>query len=125
MNHAKYLMMTMLAAIVLLAASTGWSQDTAGPPDVDGATWMKSNSEEKRAFLYGAGSAFVLEYFIRTKHDEEPSRFVKGWVEVFKSQTWGDLEQALDRYYTKNPDRMNEHVFHVIWRYIIQPNLKS
>jgi hypothetical protein len=86
---------------------------------------MNSNSQEKKAFLLGAGSAFVLEYYIRTKHGEQPSRYVQGWVEVLKDQNWSTLEKALDQYYSDNPDKRNEHVFHVIWHQMIEPNLKD
>ena len=125
MKKVHLLTMAVLAGVLLLAANPGWAQEKAAPPDVDGTIWMKSSSSEKRAFLYGAGSAFVLEYYIRTKHEEQPSRFVQGWVDVFKSQTWGDLEKALDQYYTQHPDKMNEHVFHVIWNQMIKPNMKG
>lgn len=125
MKKMPLLAMVLLAAGLCLGAGPGWTQEKAAAPDVDGHVWMDSTSQEKRAFLFGAGSAFVLEYFIRTKHGEQPSRFVQGWVEVLKDQKWPDLEKALDRYYTDNPDKINEHVFHVIWHQMIEPNLKD
>ena len=125
MKKMHLLTMALVAGVLFLAANPGWAQEKVAPPEVDGTCWMKSSSAEKRAFLYGAGNAFVLEYYIRTKHDEQPSRYVQGWVEVFKNQTWGDLEKALDNYYTQNPDKMNEHVFRVIWDQLIKPNMKG
>jgi hypothetical protein len=119
------LMAMVLLATVLCLAGPGWTQEKAAAPDVDGHVWMNSNSQEKKAFLLGAGSAFVLEYYIRTKHGEQPSRYVQGWVEVLKDQNWSTLEKALDQYYSDNPDKRNEHVFHVIWHQMIEPNLKD
>lgn len=125
MKKVNVFAMLLFAGVLLLATKPGWAQEKVAPPDVDGTIWMKSTSDEKRAFLYGAGSAFVLEYFIRTKHGEKPSCFVEGWVDVFKDKSWGDLEKALDDYYTKNPDKLHEHVFHVIWYQMLKPNMKQ
>jgi hypothetical protein len=125
MKRQWLLVMALLAGILLLAAGPGSAQDGTVPPDVDGVVWMRSSSEAKRAFLYGAGSAFVLEYYIRTKHGEQPSRFIQGWVDVFGTRTWGELEKALDEFYAANPDRMQEHVFRVIWTQMIEPKMKT
>ncbi|WP_243362246.1 hypothetical protein [Fundidesulfovibrio terrae] len=124
MKRQWLLVMALLAGILLLADGPGSAQDKAMLPDVDGVVWMRSSSEAKRAFLYGAGSAFVLEYYIRTKHNEQPSQFILGWVEVFGNRTWGELEKALDDYYAANPDQMQEHVFRVIWTQMIEPKMK-
>ncbi|MDP3427552.1 MAG: hypothetical protein Q8S17_09270 [Humidesulfovibrio sp.] len=115
----------MVVGLLFLAVNPGRTQSTELSPELDGNIWMSSSSAEKRAFLYGVGSATVLEYHIRTKHDEQPSRFVSGWVEVFKEQTWADVEKAVDSYYYNNPSRLNEHVLRVIWQNMIQPNLKK
>ncbi len=125
MKKTYYLAMMLCAMILLLAANSALSEDAMLAADVDGAIWMQSSSDEKRAFLYGAGSAFVLEYYIRTKHDEKPSKFIQGWVDVFKDQTWSQVEMAVNEYYMKNPDKMNEHVFHAMWYNMIKPNLKD
>lgn len=94
-------------------------------PDVDGAVWMKSTDQEKRAFLFGAGSAIALEYHIREKHSEEPSLFVKGWIGAFKDVSWTQLANKIDNYYKNNPDKMHRHVFEVIWHEMIKPNRKK
>jgi len=125
MKKVHLFAMALLAGISILTASPGWTQEKVAPPEVDGTVWMKSSSDEKRAFLYGAGSAFTLEYFIRTKHDEQPSNFVQGWVDTFKNETWGELEKAVDKYYADNPDKMHEHVFKVIWEQMIKPDMKK
>jgi hypothetical protein len=125
MKQVHLLTIALLAGILLLTAHPSWSQDKAAPPDLDGTIWLKSSSAEKRAFLYGAGSAFVLEYSIRMKHNEQPSKFVQGWVDVLKDQTWAELEKTLDAYYANNPDKLKEHVFAVMWNHMIKPNLKN
>ena len=125
MKKFNVIALTMVVGLLFFAASPGRTQSTQISPELDGKIWLDSSSAEKRAFLYGVGSATVLEYHIRTKHDEQPSRFVSGWVEVFKEQTWADVEKAVDSYYTNNPGKMNETVLHVIWQNMIKPNIKK
>jgi len=126
---AKYFYQSLflLAGILFLGSGTGYAQKTMEhpAPDVDGTVWMKSTDQEKKAFLFGASSAIVLEYHIRDKHSEAPSIFVKGWVEALKDMSWAELADKIDAYYRKNPDKMNRHVFEVIWHEIITPNWKS
>ncbi|WP_243366404.1 hypothetical protein [Fundidesulfovibrio soli] len=117
----------MLAIAITTYHSPCFAQEkTSHPaPDVDGQTWMSSTEPEKKAFLLGAGSALVLEYHLRDKHSEEPSRFVKGWVDGLKDMSWSELSNKLTRYYKSNPDKMNRHVFEVVWHEIILPNQKQ
>lgn len=117
----------LLTGILLLGTGTVHAQKIMDhpAPDVDGSVWMKSTEQEKRAFLFGASSAIVLEYHIRDKHSEAPSIFVKGWVEALKDMSWAHLADKIDAYYRKNPDKMNKQVFEVIWQEIIKPNWKS
>jgi len=119
--------MLLLAGILFASANVSLAQKaTEHPaPDVDGKVWMSSTDQEKKAFLFGAGSAIVLEYHIRDKHSEEPSRFVKGWVDVLKDVSWTELSNKIDAYYKNNPDKIHRHVFEVIWHEIIAPNWKG
>jgi len=127
MKTHRYVLAFLLAALLMSGANASRAQKTMEhpAPDVDGNVWMSSTSQEKSAFLFGAGSAVVLEYHVREKHSEEPSRFVKGWVEALKDMSWSDLASKIDRYYKANPDKMNRHVFEVIWHEIITPNWKG
>ena len=117
----------LLMFVMLVGVNTSFAQkDAPHPaPDVDGKIWMDSTGQEKKAFLFGAGSAIALEYHIRDKHSEEPSRFVKGWIEGLKDMTWSELSNNIDNYYRNNPDKMNRHVFEVVWHEIIAPRWKK
>jgi uncharacterized membrane protein YdfJ with MMPL/SSD domain len=117
----------LLAAFLFIGADTGFAQQqTAHPaPDVDGEVWMKSSDLEKKAFLYGAGSALVLEYHLREKHGQDPSKFVKGWVDELRDMSWSDLSNHVDDYYRHNPEKMQRHVFDVIWHEVIAKNQKN
>ena len=120
-------------SVFLLVGSLVWSANTCfaqkatdhPAPDVDGQVWMQSTEQEKEAFLFGAGSAIVLEYHVRDKHSEAPSLFVRGWVEGLKDISWKELANRIDDYYRKNPEQMHKHVFEVIWQEVIMPNIKS
>jgi len=116
-----------LIGLIILSAEAGYAQETMQhpAPDVDGKVWMDSTDQEKRAFLFGASSALVLEYHVREKHSEQPSRFVKGWVEALKDMSWATLANKIDDYYRNNPTKMDRQVFDVIWREIIMPNWKN
>lgn len=127
MKKYGILSLVLLVGIILAGTITSFAQTSQDQisPDVDGYVWMKSTDQEKKAFLLGAGSAVVLEYHIRTKRAEEPSRFVKGWVEAFKNMSWSELATKVDAFYTNNPERMNFHVFDVIGHEVIAPRLKN
>lgn len=117
----------LFVGILFVGATASLAQNaTEHPaPDVDGKVWMDSTHQEKTSFLFGAGSAVVLEYHIRATHSQEPSRFVKGWVDVLKDTSWEELAHKIDTYYKNNPDKMHRHVFEVIWHEIIAPNWKN
>lgn len=116
-----------LISLLLVSSEAGYAQSKMEhpAPDVDGYVWMKSTQQEKRAFLFGASSAIVLEYHVREKHSEQPSRFVKGWVDGLKDMSWAALADKIDAYYRNNPAKMDRQVFEVIWHEIITPNLKD
>lgn len=127
MKSFRYLCMLLMAGLLFAATMTGFAQaaEDHPAPDVDGKVWMKSTDQEKKAFLFGAGSAIVLEYHVRDKHSEEPSKFVKGWVDGLKGISWAELTNKLDSYYKNNPDKIHRHVFEVIWHEVIKPNSTS
>ena len=118
----------LLAGILFAGVSTCLAQDAqvnTAAQELDGTAWMHSSAKEKKAFLLGAGSAIVLEYHVREKYSQEPSVFVKGWVEGLKGISWLDMVNRIDAYYKANPDQMQRHVFEVIWQDIITPNRGS
>ena len=59
------------------------------------------------------------------KRSEEPSKFVKGWIEAFDNMSWAEMASKLDNYYESNPDKGNRLVFDVLWHEMIKPNLKN
>lgn len=120
-------LLLLLAGIILLSENACFAQQAAEQPapDVDGKVWMNSTSQEKKAFLFGAGSALVIEFHLRDKHSELPSKFVRGWVEGLKNMSWTDLSNKIDAYYQQNPDKITRNVFDVIWHDIIAPKSEN
>ncbi len=127
MKKFGYLSAVLLAGILFLGTMACFAQDPTVKPgtELDGYSWTKSTDNEKQTFLYGAGSAIVLEYHVREKHQEEPSRFVQGWVEACADLSWTQLAAKVDDYYAANPDKLQRHVFEVLWHEVIKPRLKG
>jgi hypothetical protein len=127
MKKKLFWFLFLFAGVILSGASPCLAQQAKDhpAPDVDGNVWMNSTDQEKKAFLFGASSAVVLEYHVRYKNSEEPSRFIKGWVEGLKDMSWTDLANRIDAYYKNNPDQMHRHVFDVIWHEVIMPVWKG
>jgi len=117
----------LLTGMLAIGVGVSNAQSTMSntPLDVNGEVWLNSTDMEKKAFLLGAGSAVVLEFHIREKKAEEPSRFIKGWIEVLKGMTWSELSMRIDRYYHANPNKLERDLFDVIWHEIIAPNMKK
>ncbi len=127
MKILRYLSVILLTGLLFTGSSSCFAQGTtANPsPDVDGFVWMKSTDAEKKAFLFGAGTAIALEYQMRAKRAEEPSKFIKGWIEAFDNMSWAEMASKLDAFYESNPDKESRLVFDVLWHEMIKPNLKN
>lgn len=127
MKKFGYLSILLLAAVLFVGTTSCFAQNPSEHPrpDVDGYVWLKSTSAEKRAFLLGAGSAVAMEYHLRAKHNEEPSRFIKSWTVGLKDTSWSELANKVDLYYDNNPERRDLNVFTVIWQEVIKPRFKG
>jgi len=127
MKILRYLSIVLLTGLFFTGSLSCFAQGTAAnpSPDVDGYVWMKSTDPEKKAFLFGSGTAIALEYQMRAKRSEEPSKFVKGWIQVFDNMSWAEMASKLDAYYESNPDKESRLVFDVLWHEMIKPNLKN
>jgi len=127
MKKNRYLVMFALVGLLLLSAGSAFAQGAMenSDPDIDGKVWTHSSDSDKRAFLLGVSNAVVLEYHLRTKRSEEPSRFVQGWVTAFKDSRWSEMVGRIDAYYAKNPTILRRNVLDVVWHEMIAPNGKK
>lgn len=127
MKKNKYLVMFALVGLLLFSVGSGFAQGAMenSDPDIDGKVWLHSTDSDKRAFLLGVSNGVVLEYHLRTKRGEEPSRFVTGWVAAFKDARWSEMVGKVDAYYASNPTKLRRNVLDVVWHEMIAPNLKK
>lgn len=127
MKANRWIVFALVACFMAMGASVGNAQKKAEKSsfDVDGYVWMHSKASTKRAFLLGAESALVLEYHIRTKHSQKPSKFVRNSVIALRDMSWQQIANTIDTYYRTHPKRMNRNVFWVIWHEIILPKVKE
>ena len=127
MKKNRYLVMFALVGLLLFSTGAAFAQGAMenSDPDIDGKVWTNSSDTDKRAFLLGVSNAVVLEYHLRTKRGEEPSRFVQGWVSAFKDARWSEMVSRVDAYYAKNPTKLRRNVLDVVWHEMIAPNWKK
>lgn len=127
MKKNRYLVMFALVGLLLFSAGSAFAQGAMenSDPDIDGKVWAHSSDSDKRAFLLGVSNAVVLEYHLRTKRSEEPSRFVQGWVSAFKDSRWSEMVSRIDAYYANNPTKLRRNVLDVVWHEMIAPNGKK
>lgn len=125
-NHRCFAVFALMS-LLLLGAGSALAQGAMenSDPDIDGKVWTHSTDSDKRAFLLGVSNAVVLEYHLRTKRSEEPSRFVQGWVAAFKDARWSDMVSRVDAYYANNPTKLRRNVLDVVWHEMIAPNWKK
>lgn len=127
MKKNIYLVMFALMGLLLFSVGSAFAQAAMenSDPDIDGKVWTHSSDSDKRAFLLGVSNAVVLEYHLRTKRSEEPSRFVQGWVSAFKDSKWSEMVSKVDAYYANNPTKLRRNVLDVVWHEMIAPNWKK
>jgi hypothetical protein len=127
MKRLSLLSMLVLVGCILLGTSAGFTQTPMdnSDPDINGKVWIQSSESDKRAFLLGVSNAVVLEYHVREKHGEVPSRFVKGWIAAFRDSRWTEMVSKVDAYYANNPEKLHRHVLDVVWHDVIIPSGKS
>jgi hypothetical protein len=94
------------AACVTLAMTCG-SAGAAEVPLVDGALWMKSSLEVKKAYLVGLANVVQVE---AAYHADNPSLAESGFsprvARGMKGQTLNSVMETLDQWYAAHPEQM-------------------
>lgn len=98
----------------------------ADVPLVDGTLWVKSSEDVKKAYLVGLANMVQLEvaYNANDPLPEKSSlspRLAKGLT----GQTLASVQEALDKWYSANPGKLQRPVIETIWFEIAQPGLKA
>ena len=136
----KFVFALAAAALMVCAAPVfaGQTADKEGLKELNGAAWVESSQAEKLAFLLGVEMMIATEEYLAEKMAEAKVRrggkggaainhspFMKGWLNVFKNTSRVELAGQLDAYVAANPDARNRHVFEIIWREFIAPQMKQ
>ncbi len=122
----------------MLIFSVGTALASVNPlKQLTGNIWMSSSDDNKEALIYGVECAVSMEYAMAehfAKKDGKPTDkasvtasltlFPRAWISVFEGTTRDAIVNKVDAWYKSNNDKLSTPVFEVLWKYVIQPNLK-
>lgn len=127
----------LAAAVTFSVISSGGANATAqsiaaeaqGPlvmPVLRGDVWKKMTTDEKVAFIWGAGHIINLEQEIMDKHPEQKrDTFVTKASKTMSGMPINEVVAVIDKYYADHPADIDKPVIHVIWDTMIRPKIKS
>ena len=115
----------LLGACALLALISGGVR-AQEIPLVTGEHWTKSTDEAKKAYLVGIANIVQVEsaYSAPNPPSDAQSvlpRLVKG----LKGQTLDGVREALNKWYSAHPDRLQRPVIETIWFEMVVPGLEK
>jgi hypothetical protein len=116
----------VVSAACLALAMTCGSAAAADVPLVDGTLWTKSTDDVKKAYLVGLANMVQLEVAYNVK-DPLPEKysFSPRLAKGLTGQTLATVQEALDKWYTANPGKLQRPVLETIWFEIALPGLKA
>ena len=113
------------AACLALAVTCG-SAGAAEVPLVDGTHWTKSTNDVKKAYLVGLANAVQIEVAYNADNPlPEKNSFSPRLAKGLKGQTLATVQEALDKWYAANPDKLQRPVIETIWFEIALPGLNA
>lgn len=136
----KKCVFALTAAVLMMCAAPAFAAQAADAQalkELNGAVWMESSQAEKLAFLLGVEMMIATEdYLAAQTAGLKPGRvggaqmisvspFMKGWLTVFKDTSRAQLADRLDACITANPDTRSRHVFEIIWREMLAPQMQQ
>ena len=133
----KILGMVVLALVLCVCQAHAEETNVSQTPILTGEIWLKSSSDEKRAFLFGVDTVIAVEYTIESKFREGQkdgsntrkrrhpvlSPFERGWLRALKDVPRKDLIAKIDTWYQEHEDALERPVMDLIWREFIKPRL--
>lgn len=113
------------SAACLVLAMTG-SATAAEVPLVDGTHWTKSTDDVKKAYLVGLANMVQLEVAYNANDPlPEKNSFSPRLAKGLTGQTLATVQEALDKWYSANPGKLQRPVIETIWFEIALPDLKA
>jgi len=115
----------MLAACTALAFAWG-SAHAQEVPVVTGDHWTKSSDQVKRAYLIGIANTIQVEAaYEGVNPPADGQSVVPRLARGMKGQTLDGVQQGLDAWYAKNPDKLQRPVIETIWFEMVVPGLQK
>ena len=116
----------VVSAACLALAMTCGSAGAADVPLVDGTLWTKSTDDVKKAYLVGLANMVQLEVAYNA-NDPLPEKysFSPRLAKGLTGQTLASVQEALDKWYSANPGKLQRPVIETIWFEIALPGLKA
>ena len=116
----------VVSAACLALAMTCGSAGAAEVPMVDGTLWTKSTDDVKKAYLVGLANMVQLEVAYNA-NDPLPEKysFSPRLAKGLTGQTLASVQEALDKWYSANPGKLQRPVIETIWFEIALPGLKA
>ena len=116
----------VVSAACLALAMTCGSAGAAEVPMVDGTLWTKSTDDVKKAYLVGLANMVQLEVAYNA-NDPLPEKysFSPRLAKGLTGQTLATVQEALDKWYSANPGKLQRPVIETIWFEIALPGLKA
>ena len=82
---------------------------------VNGTHWAASKKDEKLAYLLGISNLMSADYLLQNKGGKARGSAIPELYEALESVSVEQAADAIDAWYSANPDRKNQSVLDVIW----------
>lgn len=115
--------MMFLACMALAMISGNGRADEV--PLITGEHWTRSSEEMKKAYLVGIANIVQVEVaFEGTAPAPDAQSVVPRFAKGLKGQTLDSVREALNKWYTAHPDRLQRPVIETIWFELVVPGLQ-
>lgn len=124
-SATSWLRHSMSSACLALAMSCGIA-GASEVPLVDGNHWVTSSPEAKKAYLIGMANIVQIESAYQADQPVSTSkRFSPTVTKGMQGQTLASVQDAVDKWYAANPDKLQRPVVETIWFEMVVPGLKK
>lgn len=124
-SDLQQLKRSMFAACLALGMAGGLA-GASEIPLVDGAHWVASTPEAKKAYLIGMANIVQIEAAYQAEIPAtDVKRFSPQVAKGMRGQTLASVQSAVDAWYAANPDQLQRPVVETIWFEMVLPGLKT
>ena len=105
-----------MAALLGLVYSVGHA--SAESAYVSGAAWQASNKAEKLAYVMGIANVVNAEHSVQKSSSRPPGNNQSAIPQLYsglQGVTLSGMVEALDNYFSSNPDKTGDTVLDVLW----------